>query len=228
MTTSDGMYIGRTRFAAGDRTGPDSTRTVLRNPAIDTAVLEIAPDGILNDGLGVDRCDVAVVMNVSTDPLNSEKAHAVEDCSRVMTVITRAVSPDGASVLNADDEGTARLVETAHGEIFYFSRDEQNPVIGDHLLKGGKAVVLRQTLAGEMVTLLAGEGETALLLATELSSTHDGFMQVNIASVLAATAAAIAQNVPLETIRTSLRSSFVTCDVLGTRAGNRADDETGE
>jgi hypothetical protein len=41
------------------------------------------------------------------------------------------------------------------------------------------------------------------------------------------TQAAIAKQVPLETIRNALRSSFVTCDGIGTRAGNRTDDETG-
>ena len=90
-----------------------------------------------------------------------------------MAVITRAVSPEGASVLNTDDEWTVRLAEPAHGEVIFFSLDEKNPVVGDHLLAGGKAVVLRQTPGGEMLTLRVGGEETSLLLVREIPGAID-------------------------------------------------------
>jgi cyanophycin synthetase len=206
MTASNGMYIGSTRIAADDRTGPNSARKVLRNPVIDTAVLETSPAGILSDGLGFDHCDVAIVTNVSSHRLDSEGTHAVEERSRVMAVITRAVSPEGASVLNADDEWTVKLAETANGEIIFFSLDEKNPVVGDHLLEGGKAVVLRQTPAGEMLTLCVGGEETSLLLVREIPGAMDERIGRASQSAMAAIAAAIAQNLPVEVIRTALCS----------------------
>jgi cyanophycin synthetase len=206
MTTSNGMYIGSTRFAAGDQRGPESARKALRNPAIDTAVLETSPSGILSDGLGFDQCDVAVVTNVSSNFLDSEGTQTVEERCRVVAVITQAVSPDGASVLNADDECTVRLAATAHGEIIFFSLDEQNPVIGAHLLKGGKAVVLRQTPAGEMLTLRVGGEELSLLLVREIPGAKDERIDRASQNAMAAIAATIAQNVPLEVVRTALCS----------------------
>ena len=37
---------------------------MLLNPAVEAAVLETARGGILREGLGFDRCDVAVVTNI--------------------------------------------------------------------------------------------------------------------------------------------------------------------
>ena len=42
---------------------------VLQNPTVDTAVFEVARGGILREGLGYDRNDVAVVTNVTGDHL---------------------------------------------------------------------------------------------------------------------------------------------------------------
>ncbi len=98
------------------------------------------------------------------------------------------------------------MAEVAGGEILYFSLDEDTPVVHDHVQRGGRAVVLRPTRAGEMLTLLADGEATAILLAAEIPATMEGRIRVNIANALAATAAAIAQEVPVETIRVALRT----------------------
>ena len=49
--------------------GPKSAQMVLQNPTVDTAVFEVARGGILREGLGYDRNDVAVVTNVTGDHL---------------------------------------------------------------------------------------------------------------------------------------------------------------
>ncbi len=126
--------------------------------------------------------------------------------AKVKAVVPRAVASDGASVLNADNSFTMKMAAVAGGEVIFFSLDEHNPVVGQHVRQGGRAVVLRPTEAGELLTLLAGEEETAILLADEIPATLDGRLRVNIANALAATAAAITQDVPLETIRAALCS----------------------
>ena len=157
MTTTDGVYIDDTQIAAGDMAGPTSAQMVLKNPAVDFAVLETARGGIVRSGLGFDRCDVAVVTNVSSDHLGLGGVTTLEELMRVKAVVPQSVFRDGASVLNADNEWTVRIAETAHGEIIFFSMDEENPVIRDHRRERGRAVVLRQTPAGEMLTLARGQ-----------------------------------------------------------------------
>jgi cyanophycin synthetase len=206
MTTTDGMFIGGIRIAAGDLAGPSAARQVLRNPAVDCAVLETARGGLLKAGLGFDHCDVAVVTNVAADHLGDRGIETVADMAKVKAIVPRAVAPDGASVLNADDPFTVAMAAAAGGEIVYFSLDEHNRVIHDHVRQGGRAVVLHPMERGELLMLLAGEEATAILSAAEIPATMEGRIRANIANALAATAAAVAQQVPLETIRAALRT----------------------
>ncbi len=206
LTTSDGIYIRGTQISAGDMAGPDSARMVLRNPRVDVAVLETARGGILRSGLGFDRCNVAVVTNIASDHLGMRGVDTVDDLARVKEVVPASVLRDGTSVLNADNPWTVRMARTARGEIIYFSMDESNDVVQDHIRGRGRAVVLRQTPRGGMITLLDPIRDTNILLAREIPATFDERVQVNVANALAATAAAIGLDVPLASIRVSLRT----------------------
>jgi cyanophycin synthetase len=206
LTTSDGIYVHGTQIAAGDMAGPGSARMVLKNPRVEVAVLETARGGILREGLGFDRCDVAVVTNVAADHLGMRGVETVEDLARVKAVVPASVFRNGTSVLNADDPMTVGMAERARGEILYFSMDETNQVVQRHLRRRGRAVVLRQTPRGGMITLADTLRETNILLAREIPATLDEQVQVNVANALAATAAAIGAGVPLACIRTSLRT----------------------
>ena len=206
MTTTDGIYVDGTQIAAGDMSGPTSAQMVLKNPAIDFAVLETARGGILRSGLGFDRCNVAVVTNVASDHLGLKGINTLSELARVKEVVPQSVLPDGASVLNADNSYTVEMARTARGEIIFFSVDEENPVIRDHLRERGKAVVLRPTRHGEMLTLIEHRRDTSLLLAEEIPATMDGRVRVNIQNAMAAAAAAFALDVQLEYIRNALRT----------------------
>ena len=61
MTNTDGVYVDGRQIDSGDCSGPKSARNVLMHPDVDAAVLETARGGILREGLGFDRCQVAVV-----------------------------------------------------------------------------------------------------------------------------------------------------------------------
>ncbi|HEY3523287.1 MAG TPA: cyanophycin synthetase, partial [Candidatus Limnocylindrales bacterium] len=69
LTSTDGIVIDGRLMKKGDMSGPKSARMVLQNPTVDTAVFEVARGGILREGLGYDRTDVAVVTNVTGDHL---------------------------------------------------------------------------------------------------------------------------------------------------------------
>ena len=69
MTSTDGIVVDGRLIKKGDMSGPKSAQMVLQNPTVDTAVFEVARGGILREGLGYDRNDVAVVTNVTGDHL---------------------------------------------------------------------------------------------------------------------------------------------------------------
>lgn len=206
MTTTDGIYIDGTQIMAGDMSGPTSAKMVLKNPTINYAVLETARGGILRSGLGFDRCDVAVVTNVTSDHLGQHGIDSLADLARVKAVVPQSVFRDGKSVLNADNEWTAEMARYARGEILYFSMVEDNPVIREHLRNKGRAVILRSVAAGEMITIIENRRETSLLLASQIPATFDSRLRVNIANALAAVTAALADDVQLEYIRQAMRT----------------------
>jgi cyanophycin synthetase len=206
MTTSDGIYVNGTQIAAGDMAGPDSARMVLRNPRVEVAVLETARGGILRAGLGFDRCNVAVVTNVASDHLGMTGVNTIDDLAQVKQVVPASVLRDGASVLNADNPWTVAMAKYARGEIIYFSMDEHNPLIARHIRRQGRAVILRETARGGMLTLVEPRRETNILLARDIPATFNERVRVNVANALAASAAAIGADVPLSCIRDSLRT----------------------
>ena len=206
MTTTDGIYINGTQILAGDMSGPNSAKMVLKNPTVDFAVLETARGGILRSGLGFDRCDIAVVTNVAADHLGLGGIDTMSGLANVKAVVPQSVFRDGVSVLNADNEWTAEMSRTARGEIIFFSMDEENPVIRDHIRSKGRAVVLRNTRHGEMLTIIEHRRDTSLLLVSQIPATFDGRNRANVANALAASAAALGADVQLEAIRQALRT----------------------
>ena len=103
MTSTDGVVIDDRLVIRSDASGPRSARMVLQNPRVDFAVFEVARGGILREGLGYARNDVAVVLNVAPDHLGLRGINTVEQLARVKQVIVEAVPKNGAAVLNADD-----------------------------------------------------------------------------------------------------------------------------
>jgi cyanophycin synthetase len=206
MTTTDGIYIDGTQILTGDMSGPTSAQMVLKNPTIDYAVLETARGGLLRSGLGFDRCDIAVVTNVTSDHLGLAGIETMADLARVKAVVPQSVFRGGVSVLNADSEWTSDIARLARGELIYFSMQEDNETLREHLRARGRAVVLRPTRNGEMITIVEHRRETSLLLASEIPATFDGRLRVNIANAIAAAAAALGENIQLEYIRQALRT----------------------
>jgi cyanophycin synthetase len=206
LTTTDGIYIDGTQIFKGDMSGPQSAQMVLQNPTIDHAVLETARGGMLRSGLGFDRCDVSVVTNISADHLGLGGIESLEELARVKAVVPAATHRNGFSVLNADDPWCVKMVSRARGEIVYFTMDENNPTVREHLRARGMAVILREYRGAEMIFLAEGRRETAVLDVRHIPATFEGRARVNIKNALAAVAVAYASDINLEAIRTGLRT----------------------
>lgn len=206
LTTTDGIYIDGTQILKGDMSGPQSAQMVLQNPTVEHAVLETARGGIVRAGLGFDRCDVSVVTNVTGDHLGVGGIDTIEQLAEVKAVVPAATWNDGYSVLNADDEWCLKMERRARGEIIYYSMSENNETVRSHLRARGIAVFLRQQGDTETICLAEGKRETTILNVLDIPATFEGRARVNVKNALAATAAAYASNISLQTIRTGLRS----------------------
>ena len=151
MTSTDGVVIDERLVIRADASGPKSARMVLQNPRVDFAVFEVARGGILREGLGYERNDVAVVLNVQPDHLGLRGVDTVEQLADVKAVPVEAVPRNGHAVLNADDPLVRAMRRRCSGEVVWFSmavRRLGRPRLHRHPLpprrQGGRARVERQ------------------------------------------------------------------------------------
>ncbi|HEX8474612.1 MAG TPA: cyanophycin synthetase [Pyrinomonadaceae bacterium] len=204
FTTTEGIYIGNSLIQPGDNTGPISAQLVLKDPTVEIAVLETARGGIIRAGLGFDRCDIGVVLNVTVDHLGLKDIETIEDMARVKSVVPRAVGKNGYAVLNADDELVVLMREDTPGRVALFSMEEENSHIVEHTRDGGIACVFENGY----VTLLKGRWKVRVEKVINIPLTYDGRAAFMIQNVLAATLAAYLQNISIEDIRVGL-ATFV-------------------
>jgi cyanophycin synthetase len=201
MTSTDGVYIQGKRIDTGDCSGPKSARNVLFHPDVDAAVLETARGGVLREGLGFDRCDVAVVTNIgSGDHLGLSFISTVEDLSVVKRVIVQNVKKDsGVAVLNAIDPMVARMADSCPGKVTFFACDRNHPVMAMHRAQGKRIIYLD----GDSIVASEGGFSQRIPLA-EIPVTANGAIGFQIENAMAATGAGWALGLDWAVIRRGL------------------------
>jgi cyanophycin synthetase len=226
MTSTDGIVIDERLVIRADASGPKSARMVLQNPRVDFAVFEVARGGILREGLGYERNDVAVVLNIAPDHLGMRGIDTLEQLAQVKQVVVEAVPRDGFAVLNADDELVRGMRRRCSGEVVWFSMAEAGSealdMIDEHCRRGGRAVVLERGDLGEMIVIRHGRRTMQLAWTHLLPATFGGRAKMNVANSLAAAAAAFAAGAHLHDIRQGLRT-FTTSYYLSPGRLNQLD-----
>ena len=202
MTTTDGIYINGQCIEEGDTTGPVSTRKVLLDPDVESAVLEVARGGLLRGGLAFDACDIGVITNITEDHLGQDGIETLEDLAFVKSLIVESVQPDGYSLLNADDPYVVSLARYAKGEVAYFSLQADNIVVRRHLGAGGKAFFVKNSI---MYVAFGGQAKR-IMSVKDIPATFKGLAQHNIQNALIAAAACYCSKIPLAYIKKGLSS----------------------
>ncbi len=204
MTLTDGVYVNGHQIDSGDCSGPKSARNVLMHPEVDAAVFETARGGILREGLGFDRAQVAVVTNIGQgDHLGLNHIHTVEELAAVKQVTVQNVASDGFAVLNAADPFTVAMAPSCPGEIIFFAIDRHNPVLAAHRAQN------QRTLCIEGDFLVAAQGAWRERIALrDIPLTRNGLISFQVENVLAAAAASWGAGVAWDAVRRGL-ASFV-------------------
>ncbi|MBK8682506.1 MAG: cyanophycin synthetase [Bacteroidetes bacterium] len=202
FTTSDGIYIQNRMLEKGDCTGPLSTKFVLMDPTVDYAVLECARGGMLKAGLGFDKCDYAIVTNVTADHLGLKDIDTVEEMAKVKSVLPETVHEDGYAILNADDDLVFNMRKTLECKIALFSMDENNERIKNHCERGGIAAVLENG----WITILKGTWKLRVEKVVNIPLTFDGRAVFMIQNILPATLCGFLQNFRVEDMKLALQT----------------------
>jgi cyanophycin synthetase len=204
MTGTDGVHVNGRRIDTGDCSGPKSARNVLMHPDVDAAVLETARGGILREGLGFDRCQVAIVTNIGEgDHLGMNYINTTTELAAVKRVIVQNVSPTGWAVLNAADPMVAKMAKVCPGNIAFFAKDVNHPVMAKHRAQGNRVVFVKNN------SIVAVEGKKEFHIdLNNVPITAGGMIGFQVENVLAVVGAAWALNISWDTIAHGL-STFV-------------------
>jgi len=208
MACSDGIFLNRRQVETGARTAKvqwEAARRVLMNRQVQAAVIENGADAILQEGLAYDRCQVGIVLNSA--PMADLSHHYVETPEQICNVLRTQVDvvlEGGAAVLNAADAQVADMARLSDGEVIFFARDGELPVLREHGVQGGRAVFIR---AGQLVLSEAGHATPFLEMASLQPHRLAGGMASDMAdSLLAAVAAAWALGLGTDVIRAGLET----------------------
>lgn len=201
-TTTDGIYLNKELIYKGDCSGPASAQIVLRNSAVDFAVLESARGGIIRSGLGFDACDCAVVTNIAEDHLGIDGIDTIEGIAAVKSVVPETVRPEGFAVLNADDDLAYAMKENVLCNVALFTLFADNVRVQQHCNAGGITAALEE---GSII-IHRGGNIIKIEEVDNIPITYNGKAKFNIANALAATLAAYVTGISLPAIRCSLRS----------------------
>lgn len=205
MTSTDGVYVDGKLSVKGDMTGPKSAQIVLRDPAVDFAVMETARGGLVRSGLGYQRSDVAACLNVSADHLGLGGINTVEELAVVKRVVVESAT--NTAVLNADDINCLKMADYAEaGQIFYVTTNPGHSLVKEHIKAGGRAIVLEKGMNGDMLTIYDNGLHIPVLWSHLIPATLEGKAIFNVQNAMFAAAMAYSFGVDLDNIRHGLRT----------------------
>jgi cyanophycin synthetase len=209
MTNTDGVYINGRQTDSGDCSGPRSARNVLMHPEVDAAVLETARGGMLREGLGFDRCKVAIVTNIGAgDHLGLNYITTLEDLSVLKRVIVLNVERDGMAVLNAADPAVVAMAPHCPGEVTFFALDVNQPALAAHRAQGKRVIYVDDD------AIVAQKGKQIFRIPlSQVPLTRNGQIGFQTENVLASIGAAWAVGVTWDAIAQGL-ATFIS-DIQG-------------
>ncbi|MFO1204674.1 MAG: cyanophycin synthetase [Burkholderiales bacterium] len=210
-----GLYLNRRRIESGDATHWEAGQRLLMNRAIEAAVFENGARTILAEGLAYDRCQIGIVTDLGDpDEFAEFDIREPDQLYSVLRTQVDVVLPHGVAVLNAHDPQVVEMAPLCDGEVIFYAADDGSTVVAEHLADGGRAVFIRE---GQIVCAAGSDASTLVNLEAALRR-RNGRQKPAVEGVLAAVAAAVALDLPVDTIATAIE----TFDANGTAATRAA------
>lgn len=207
IAASYGTYAGKRCLQAGFSATIQAQQNILINPKVEGALFEVTTRNALGEGLGFDRCQVGVLLNI--DPTEDLAPWYFDDIDRLVQAKRAAIDvvlPEGFAVLNAADSLATVAAEHTKGTIVWFAADPENATVVGHVAQGGRAAVIRD----KSIEILAEHGAVAVTSLDRLpwlnSATVDGCDASSLDALLAAVTATWLLGVEIEAIKSGLES----------------------
>ncbi|MCU0634330.1 MAG: Mur ligase family protein [Gemmatimonadaceae bacterium] len=202
MSTTDGLFVDDVLLDAGDYSGPQGARTILRDPRVTAAALETARGGILRRGLAVHHADAACVTNLSMDHFVEYGIVSEHHLARAKLTVAHAVRASGTLVVSADDPVLRSMAPLAAPRIGWVTLDGNDAFVTAHTREGGDAALLLD----DVLLLHHARRWHELVEVRDVPLAADGAARHNVANALFAATLAAHLGVSIDAIQRGLRA----------------------
>lgn len=190
LVTTTGVDINGETIAHGDYAGVSGARVLLRDPAVEAAVLETARGGIVQSGIAVDWSDVGAVLNISDDHLGLLGVETLDDLAEAKKCVIEAARR--LAVLNVDDPRCAAMAALkSPAQVCFFTLEAPGTRLNDHLSQGGLAIAVETRDGREFLVLHRGGNDETLIAVADMPMALEGAARHNIANAMAAAGLAL-------------------------------------
>ncbi|HEY8602546.1 MAG TPA: Mur ligase family protein [Thermomicrobiales bacterium] len=167
---------------------------------LDLAIQELDARTVNAAGLPPATYSLGIITSFcGNDRLCEAEARAQVERQAQLALI-RAISPEGALVLNADDHVVADEGGHTTANLIYYSVARSNPIVRAHLAAGKRAV----TISSGMIVLCEGRRSQPVVSVREVAIAVGGAIIFQVQNALAAVAAAWHLGVPPTEIAATL------------------------
>jgi cyanophycin synthetase len=186
---AEGLFLDARRLDRGSAAGAEGARRALMNPAAEYVVTEAAVPSTLEQGLGFDRCQLAVVVG-STDAttLTRPGIDEVTAVEKALRAPVDVVLPTGFAVLNAEDPSVQAMAVHCPGKVVWFGGERHLSPVKEHIDSGGAALLRR---GDELIWWSQGQPSTPLLVRNWVESKRPNSVELTMATAAAALALGI-------------------------------------
>lgn len=196
VACTEGVFVDRQQLGVRNATDARSAADLLLHPWIAAAVFETSEASILEEGLGFDLCQVAVLTG---SDWAAAMGAAADRISAVRQALLYAVADSGTLVVPAEALNAARTAAAERTNLIPFSAAADHPAVAAHREQGGKAVFARD----DHLVLAHGRREEAVRIRQGAAAVRDREV------VLAASAAAWALDLWTGALQQGLDSFLV-------------------
>lgn len=205
LATTQGSFINGRPQHDGDHAGGIAAGNLMLHPEVEAGVFEMARGGLVRTGMGVDRFDVAAVLNVGDNHLGLDGINSREDMARVKRII--AENAGELVVLNADDPlCLAMRAHVRSRRLCLFSRNPDHPELVSHRAAGGCSVSIVGERPTARIILTEGEAEIGTLDIHDIPATLGGVAMGKAVNAAFALAMAHGLGIPFASAAATLRA----------------------
>jgi cyanophycin synthetase len=195
-----GLFINDFCLVEGDATESKNVAIALKDPGIDSLVLETPVESILNYGLGYEYAHFGIVLNLhdlKEEYYTYDHIRDIEDIAYAKMVVAEQVYDAGHVILNADFLALTDMRSRVYAHIALFSTNPQNPVFNKHVTNKGAGILCEDG----MIIIFDKGRQTELMPATQIAALQESTEIFKTDAVLASMLALYLSGAPLEYIR---------------------------